>query len=191
VCLLFAWALYSVFKMCIVIHCARGCSSALFMSNCINLRSFVYTGRTGTRVSYDTCIVFRVRYCFCLIQVWRNVFCVICLYIRCMWWIYKDWTRLSVVAKWIAGLHYRSLAPPIKIDWVGLFWRQIFGGGNRVVFTVGMYRWKIVCHIRPSLRNKRWTRPSVYGPLSAAKPFVGYHEFWNMYRNFLKQGIVE
>jgi len=53
-----------VCKMCIVIHCALGFSSALFMSNCINIRSFVYTGHTETRVSYDKCIVFRVRYCF-------------------------------------------------------------------------------------------------------------------------------
>jgi len=58
-----------VCKMCIVIHCARACSSALFMSNCVNVRSFVNTGHTWTRVSYDKCIVFRVRYCFCLIQV--------------------------------------------------------------------------------------------------------------------------
>ena len=58
-----------VCKMCIVIHCAHGCSSALFMSNCINVRSFVHAGHTGTRVSCDKCIVFRVRYCFCLIQV--------------------------------------------------------------------------------------------------------------------------
>jgi len=60
---------HCVCKMCLVIHCARACSSALFMSNCVNVRSFVNTDHTWTRVSYDKCILFRVRYCFCLIQM--------------------------------------------------------------------------------------------------------------------------
>jgi len=84
-----------VCKMCIVIHCARGCSSALFMSNCINVRSFVYTGHTGARVSYDECI----RYCFLLNSSVKKCVCVICLYVGCKCWIYKDWTRISEIAK--------------------------------------------------------------------------------------------
>ena len=32
--------------------------------------------------------------------------------------------------------------------------KPVFGSGNRVVFTVGMYRSKIFCPLRPYLRNR-------------------------------------